>query len=169
MAIAARRSPFGVLILSVLLGVPVLVTAEGQAGQGPNFSGTWIEDSVKPAAAPTKGNGAGLLGAVIAGKEVTIVHARTIRVTRLQGSQELVFDIQLDGRPSGSIVPALGGPLKQMYKAAWVGERLEVTTTVSRNPDPFVTKQWFSVKDGNLVVETVTPSYQQTAVYKKKK
>ena len=166
MVTGARRPPFGELVLTVLLGVPVLVTATSQA---PNFGGTWIEDSVKPPGTATTGNGAGLLGAVVAGKEVTIVHARTFKVTRLQGGKELVFEIPLDGKPSGSIVPALGGPVKQMYTAAWIGERLQVTTTVSVNPAPLVTTQWFSLKDSSLVVETATPSHKQTAVYRRKK
>ena len=170
MAITARRSPLGVLILTVLLGAPVILAAQSQAaGPAPNFSGTWIEDSVKPPVTDTSGNGAGLIGAIIAGKEVTIAQAKSLKVTRLQGGKELVFEIHLDGTPSGNIVTALGGPTKQMYRGTWVGERLQVTTTVSRNPDPIVTNQWFSLKDGNLVVETVTPSLKQVATYKRKR
>lgn len=132
--------------------VALLVSAAAlslSAQARPNFSGKWV---VEP------GGRGGTFG-----NEFIVAHnAKTLTITRTQGSQTVRTVYNLDGSESTNTVQGRGGASEQVSKALWDGARLIVTTRFKAGPVTVQQKRVFAMEGGNLTIETTPPSLNGT-------
>ena len=108
-----------------------------------DFSGKWVID----------GDRVGGFG-----NEITVTqNAKTLTVTRTQGSQTVRTVYSLDGSESKNTVQGRGGASEQVSKAVWDGARLIVTTQFKAGPVTVQVKRVFAMEGRNLTIETTQP------------
>ncbi|MEO7191024.1 MAG: hypothetical protein ABI051_08195 [Vicinamibacterales bacterium] len=140
----------------------VLMTAGVLAQAKPNFAGKWTMDAPAagaaapgaPAGGPGGGGGRGG-GRGGLGMEITIVQdATTLTINGMQGGAPTKMVYKLDGTESKNMAMGRGGEqTEQVAKAAWMGDKLVVTTTLATG----VQKRTLSMEGGKLAVETEQP------------
>lgn len=148
-----RRSSIGAALL-------ISAAALGSAAQSkPDFSGHWVIDGER-------------VGGF--GNEITVTqNAKTLTVTRTQGSQTVRTVYNLDGSDSKNTVQGRGGASEQVSKSVWDGARLIVTTQFNAGPVTVQVKRVFAMEGANLTIETTQPGVGRPGsatklVYKKR-
>jgi hypothetical protein len=147
----------GTMFMSAAALVLSAVTAMAQT---PNFAGKWTLQVDPNAAAGRGGRGGGGGGL---GMEFTATQdAKTLTITRTQGTNEIKTVYNLDGTDSKNMVAGRGGrggdtpppPTEQISKAKWEGGKLVITTTFTMGDAPVSTTMSLSLNaGGDLVVE----------------
>jgi hypothetical protein len=146
-------------ISATLTAVAIATTAVAVMAQAkPNFAGKWVmEAPAAPPAGGAPGGGGGGRGGRGGGwgQNVTITQdATTMTVEYTQGENPVKLTYKLDGTESKNSMMGRGGQaMEQVSKAAWVADKLVITTTTQFGEQ----KRTLSVVGGNLVIENETP------------
>lgn len=158
--------------LTAFLAVAALVvgSVSAFAQAKPNFAGKWTMD---PASAPAPGGGGRGGGRGGLGPELTITQdATTVKLDYMGGGRNpgpVSLTYNLDGSDSTNMMNGN----EQVSKAAWDGDKLVITTTVSFGGNSLEQKRMLSLEGGDLVVESENPGRgggaptTTRAVYKK--
>jgi hypothetical protein len=155
---------------AVLGTLAVLVAAADLSAQNrPDLAGQWTivaDAGAPPAGAPPgggarggRGGGGRGMGAVAGlGQQATIVQSgNTLTITRTSPMGEVRTVYNLDGSESrNSAAMGRGGDaVEQVSRAAWDGDKLVITTTMSMGGNNVETTMSLSLDaSGNLVVES---------------
>jgi hypothetical protein len=138
-------------VTAILSVAAVVLMAAGSAAQvQPSFAGEW-----KIVAEPDSGGGRGEPG-----KDLTITQSATVMTVEYRAGGQATAPVRLtynlDGSVSKNMMASRGGgaPTEQVSKAMWSGNNIVVTTTTGAGEE----KRTFSMRGGDLVVETSAPT-----------
>jgi hypothetical protein len=127
--------------LRMAAALTLLAAPLGAAGQRPDFSGTWI--TVSPAEA--------------AGQEQWIRQdAATLATGHASEGDGHSFTYKLDGSETRQVLSSHGDEIVTLSRAAWKGDRLEITqkTTYPDGRKMTSTSIWGLDAEGQLVIES---------------
>ena len=136
----------------LVLALFVVCAAYPYAQPRPDFSGRWVLESA------AAGGGGGGRGVGPLGPDVSIKQdSRSLTLVRTQGDQPVAASYNLDGSEIRNTVQGRGGAQEQISKAAWEGNKLRITTTVSLGGNAVEQVRVLSIEGGDLVVEQTSP------------
>jgi hypothetical protein len=144
----------------------LLVAASAFAQAKPNFSGKWMADAEKTAAAMAGGGGGGRGGGRGGGGALTItMDATMLKIERENPNGTTSQTYKLDGSESKNMQAGRGGgePMEVVSHAKLDGAKVVITTTTANGEQ---VSSWYM--DGDwLVSERTTQNGAQKTYYKK--
>jgi len=142
------------------LAAVAVMASNAFAQAKPNFAGTWnmVQDPAQQQAAAPGGRGGarGGLGATFTATQ----DDKTLTITRTMGENTVNSVYNLDGSDSKNTVQGRGGAMEVVSKAKFDGNALVISTTRDMNGTAVTTTQKLWIENGDLVVETTQPNFQ---------
>jgi hypothetical protein len=133
----------------------IVAAAPAIAQDKPNFSGSWTL-VVDPNAAGGGGGRGGRGGAGLGQAATLTQDATTLTVTRQTQNGEVKMVYNLDGSDSKNMAMGRGGQTEQVSKAAWDGNKLVISTTLTMGENTVTRTQTFALDATGQLTVTVS-------------